>query len=101
MNAKAELKVWNFQVLMLVQAMLGAVTPNFRMVVLSCEDDVWVIRFYFEENIEDDIGEVEDIICQYTAYQGSDLKCRSEIFVGNEDLPRLCQAERVVYRRKE
>ncbi|MEE4755463.1 hypothetical protein V2K52_00030 [Pseudomonas alliivorans] len=49
MNAEDELKAWNFQVLMLVQAMLGAVTPNFRMVVLSCEDDVWVIRFYFEE----------------------------------------------------
>ena len=76
MNAEAELKAWNFQVLMLVQAMLGAVTPNFRMVVLSCEDDVWLIRFYLEENIDDDIGEVEDIICQYTAYQGSDLKCR-------------------------
>lgn len=101
MNAEAELKAWNFQVLMLVQAMLGAVTPNFRMVVLSCEDDVWLIRFYLEENIDDDIGEVEDIICQYTAYQGSDLKCRSEIFVGNEDLPSLSEAERVVYRRKE
>lgn len=101
MNAEAELKAWIFQVLMLVQAMLGAVTPNFRMVVLSCKDDVWVIRSYFEESIEDDIGEVEDVICQYTAYQGLDLKCRSEIFVGNKDLPGLCQAERVVYRRKE
>ncbi|MFJ2711080.1 hypothetical protein ACIOZM_09310 [Pseudomonas sp. NPDC087346] len=101
MNAEAELKAWNFQVLMLVQAMLGAVTPNFRKVVLSCEDDVWVIKFYLEENIEDDIGEVEDIICQYTAYQDSDLKCKSEILVGNEDLPSLSEAERVVYRRKE
>ncbi|WP_448651369.1 hypothetical protein ACSHWC_26615 [Pseudomonas fluorescens] len=101
MNAEAELNVWNFQVLMLVQAMLGAVTPNFRMVVLSYEDDVWVIRFYLEEKIEDDIGEVEDIICQYTAYQDSDLKCTSEILVGNEDLPSLSEAERVVYRRKE
>ncbi|MGR3890395.1 hypothetical protein [Pseudomonas sp. 1152_12] len=101
MNAEAELKTWNFQVLMLVQAMLGAVTPNFRMVVLSCEDDVWLIRFYLEENIEDDIGEVEDIICQYTAYQDSNLKCKSEILVGNEDLPSLSEAERVVYRRKE
>ena len=101
MNAEAELKAWNFQVLMLVQAMLGAVTPNFRMVVLSCEDDVWVIRFYIEENIEDDIGEVEEIMCQYTAYQGAYLKCRSEIIVGKEDLPNLSEAERVVYRRKE
>lgn len=101
MNAEAELKAWNFQVLMLVQAMLGAVTPNFRMVVLSCEDDIWVIRFYLEENIEDDIDEVEDIICQYTAYQNSDLKCKSEVLVCNENLPSLSETERVVYRRKE
>ncbi|WP_417663509.1 hypothetical protein [Pseudomonas sp.] len=101
MNTAAELKAWNFQVLMLAQALLGAVTPNFRMVVLSCEGDVWVIRFYLEKNIEDDIGEIEDIICQYTAYQDSDLKCKSEILVGNEDLPSLSEADRAVYRRKE
>ncbi|WP_350601225.1 hypothetical protein [Pseudomonas sp. 65/3-MNA-CIBAN-0223] len=101
MNMAAKLKAWNFQVLMLVQAMLGAVTPNFRMVVLSREGDIWVIRFYLEKNIEDDICEIEDIICQYTAYQDSDLKCKSEILVGHEALPRLSEADRVVYRRKE
>lgn len=101
MNVAVELKVWNFQVLMLVQAMLGAVTPNFRMVVLSREGDVWVIRFYLERSLEDDADEIEDIICQYTAYQDSDLKCKSEIWVGNEDLPRISEADRVVYRRKE
>ena len=100
MSTAAELKSWNFQVLMLVQAMLGGVTPNFRMVVLSREDDVWVVRFYLERNIEDDIYEIEDIICQYTAYQDSNLKCMSEILVGHEDLPGLSEADRVVYRRK-
>ncbi|NMX73024.1 hypothetical protein HBO23_16355 [Pseudomonas sp. WS 5532] len=101
MNAVAKLKAWNFQVLMLVQAMLGAVTPNFRMVVLSCEVDVWVIRFYLEKNIEDDIAEIEDIICQYAAYQDSSLQCKSEILVGNENLPSFSEGNRAVYRRKE
>ncbi|TWC13362.1 MULTISPECIES: hypothetical protein [unclassified Pseudomonas] len=101
MNAAAELKAWNFQVLMLVQAMLGAVTPNFRMVVLSREDNMWVIKFYLEKHVEDDIDEIEDVICQYTAYQDSDLICKSEILVGNEKLPSLSETDRVIYRRKE
>ncbi|NBF09197.1 hypothetical protein [Pseudomonas sp. Fl4BN1] len=101
MNVEAELKAWNFQVLMLVQAMLGAITPNFRMVVLSREGDVWVIRFYLERCVEDDVDEIEDIICQYTAYQSSDLKCKSEVLVSNVRLPSLSGADRVVYRRKE
>lgn len=101
MNTADELKVWNYQVLMLVQAMLGAVTPNFRMVVLSREGEEWVISFYFEKDVADDIEEVEDIICQYTAYQDSSLKCRREVIIGREKLPSLSQADRVVYRRKE
>lgn len=101
MNTVDELNSWNHQVLMLVQAMLGAVTPNFRMVVLSREGEEWVISFYFEKDVEGDIEEVEDIICQYTAYQGSSLKCRREVIVSREKLPGLSEADRVVYRRKE
>lgn len=58
-------------------------------------------KFYLEKNTEDDISEVEDIICLYTAYQGSDLKCRSRIIVCSGDLRSLSKAERVVYRRKD
>lgn len=101
MNTAAELKAWNFQALMLVQAMLGAITPNFRMVVLSREGNMWVIKFYLEEHVEDDIDEIEGVICQYTAYQGSDLICKSEVLVGSGRLPSLSEADRVVYRRKE
>lgn len=101
MNEETELNVWNFQVLMLVQAMLGALTPNFRMVVLSRESDEWVVRFYIEKNIKSDLDEVEDIVCQYTAYQDSSLKCKSEVFIGSEVLPSLTEIDRVVYRRKE
>lgn len=32
------LKRWNYQVLMLVQALVGAISPNFRMVAISLED---------------------------------------------------------------
>lgn len=56
---------------------------------------------YLEKHVEDDIDEIEGVICQYTACQGSDLICKSEVLVGNGKLPNLSEADRVVYRRKE
>lgn len=101
MSDQPRLEEWNFQVLMLVQALVGAVSANFRMVALLWGGDEWILRFYLEENLEDDVEEIEDIVCQYTAYQNSELRCRSELIVGNERLPGVAELGRVVYRRKE
>lgn len=91
----------NFQALMLNQAMLGAITPNFRMVVLSRKDDEWVIKFFLEADVQDDCDEVEDIMCQFSAYQDFDLKYKWEVLIGNEALPKISQDEMMVFRRKE
>ncbi|MBN7870580.1 hypothetical protein J0M44_29570 [Pseudomonas aeruginosa] len=101
MSVDLSLDEWNFQVLMLVQALIGAISANFRMVTLCYEDAEWVIRFYLERDIEEDVEEIEDLVCQYTAYQGVDLKCRYEIVVGGQSLPAFSDVGRVVYRRRE
>lgn len=101
MKDLADLKDWNFQVLMLVQAMLGAITPNFRMVVLSRDEHGWLIRFYLEEDTEEDAEEVEDIVCQFAAYQDSNLECNWVVSFGAGELPVTPQTDRIVYRRKE
>lgn len=101
MSNQPALEEWNFQVLMLNQALVGAISANFRMVVLLWSDDEWTLRFYLEENIEEDVEEIEDIVCQYTAYQDSRLRCRSELMVGLDRLPGLSEGGRVVYRRRE
>ncbi len=101
MSDEPELDEWNFQVLMLVQALVGAISANFRMVALLRDGDEWVLKFYLEENVEEDVEEIEDVVCQYTAYQGSSLRCRSELIVGSEQLPGLSDVGRVVYRRRE
>jgi len=101
MSAQPELDEWSFQVLMLVQALVGAISANFRMVTLLRDGDEWVLKFYLEENIEEDVDEIEDVVCQYTAYQGASLRCRSELVVGSERLPGLSEVGRVVYRRRE
>jgi hypothetical protein len=101
MSNQPALEEWNFQVLMLIQSLVGAVSANFRMVALLWDGGEWVLSFYLEENIEEDVEEIEDVVCQYTAYQGSSLRCRSELIVGRERLPGLSEVGRVVYRRRE
>ncbi|MGC3645835.1 hypothetical protein ACPTFH_30815, partial [Pseudomonas aeruginosa] len=63
---------------MLIQALVGAISANFRMIALLWDGDEWVLSFYLEESNEEDVEEIEDVGCQYTAYQGSRLRCRSE-----------------------
>lgn len=101
MKDEPSLEKWNFQVLMLGQALIGAVSANFRMVSLQWDGGEWVLKFYLERHVEEDIEEIEDVICQYTAYQNAGLSCRSEVIVGSERLPGLSEVGRVVYRRRE
>ncbi|MBH3308748.1 hypothetical protein N5I28_05015 [Pseudomonas mosselii] len=95
------LERWNYQVLMLVQALIGAISHNFRMVTISLEGGEWVTRFYLEKYDEEDIDEIEEVMCQYAAYQDGGLKSRYEVLVGNGGLPGYSEVGRVVYRRRE
>lgn len=101
MSFNSTLDAWNFQVLMLVQALIGAVSHNFRMVALYLDEDEWVVKFFLEKNLEEDLEEIEDIFCQYTAYQDHSLKCRHEVIIGQQSLPGFSEVGRVVYRRRE
>lgn len=101
MSSNKNLEDWNFQVLMLVQALIGAISPNFRMVTLDSSGGDWVIKFYLEKNIDEDLEEIEEVFCQYTAYQNKTLDCRHEIIVGLERLPGASDVGRVIYRRRE
>ncbi|WP_435640482.1 hypothetical protein [Micavibrio aeruginosavorus] len=101
MTTTPALEEWNHQIIMLAQAMIGAISPNFRQVTLSHEKSEWVLEFYLENNISEDVEEIEDIAFQYEAYQDSNLKYRSELTVGHGPLPENSVTKRTVYRRKE
>jgi len=101
MSDNFTLEEWNSQVLMLGQALIGAVSPNFRMVSLDLDGESWLIRFYLEKEIEEDIEEIDDIFCQYLAYQDHDLRCRYETIIGEQRLPNYPKVGRMVYRRRE
>lgn len=101
MSDEPSLNEWNYQVLMLGQALVGAISPNFRMVSISWQEGVWNIAFYLAEDIEEDMEEIEEIFCQYGAYQTSALRCKSRVILGTDRLPTLSPPERIVYRRRE
>lgn len=92
---------WNFQTLMLVQALVGAISPNFRLVTLCYEIDEWVLNFYLERNDDKDIEEIDDVFFQFTAYQNGPLPCRYEVIIGKEKLPGFSDVGRVVFRMRE
>lgn len=95
------LESWNFQVLMLNQSLIGAISSNFRMITLARDKDEWVLGFYLEKESEEDIDEIDEIVCQYTGYQDCFLKCRSNINIGSGKLEPPPELYRIVYKRKE
>lgn len=78
------------------QATLG-LNDNFRMVAFTRESDVWMFKFYLDHENEDDREEVEDILTQIEAIEGSHFKAEVEIIVGNEPITRPKPPARVVF----
>ena len=59
---------WNWAVLMLGQALVGSVSPNFRQVDLAFEDGAWVIHVLLREESSSDTEEAQEICDQFSAY---------------------------------
>lgn len=76
---------------MLAQAMLGAISSNFRMVVIDLELPVWPISFYLEKESDIDREEVEEIIGNFeVSMMDVDILCggfNGEVFVVPAEQP--------------
>lgn len=59
---------WNWAVLMLTQALIGVISPNFRMVELAFEGGQWVVRVTLAEDDRSDREEVADACDQMSFY---------------------------------
>jgi hypothetical protein len=92
----------NTQVLNLVQAMIGAVSPNFRRVTLEVSKPRVVhLRFLLEQDEFDDRDEIEDIGLTFEALQSSGIELYIDIIVDRRPLAELGMRGRVVFGRKE
>jgi hypothetical protein len=82
MNAHSStppLSDWNWAVLMLNQALIGAISPNFRLVELFYEDNTWRARVTLREESEEDREEISGIWSMFDSYL-SDVSDRMQAF---------------------
>jgi hypothetical protein len=78
---REELERENTQVLNLVQAMIGAVTPNMRGVSLECILEGVRLHFLIEREDERDREELEDIGVEFEALQSRGIKLEVVVLV--------------------
>lgn len=106
MNKKLDLNDQNKITVMLVQALWGAVSPNFRMVALSLSEPTWQLLFVLEDECLADREEIEDVAAEFDALllglDVGEVRFDVQIKVSTEPLEPLNPASwRMVYRRKE
>lgn len=96
--------ITNFQrqSLYLMQALLGAITPNFRMVWFSIDDnEVIRVTLILEKESADDEEEIDDLKSEFEALQEKPIKYCFNVVISDEDLIWPNENSIVVYRRKE
>lgn len=93
--------VWVSQTLRLVQALLGAISENFRMVAISCDGNVWHLLFILAEERADDREEIADVGYDFEALQDAPIPYEIEVAVTDGTIAWPDSSVRVVYRRRE
>ena len=92
----------NVQVLNLVQAMIGAITPNFRRVTLELIPSGTVcLRFVLERDELDDREELDDIVFEFEALQTRGVEIDMEVIVSTQPIEQINLPGTVVFGRKE
>lgn len=101
MTTSKSLSEFNLAELNLVQALLGAVSPNFRMVTLSEDDGMWKFVFVLEHEDADDREEILDVVSEFDALQSGPVEREVVITADSGPLEWPDPPARVVYRRRE
>lgn len=92
----------NLHVLCLVQAMVGAVTPNLRRVALEVLGPRKVrLCFVLEREDPEDREEISDISFEFEALQPGGIDLDVNVLVDSRSIEQIELPARVVYGRKE
>jgi len=90
------------QALYLMQALLGVITQNFRIIWLSIDDNQIVrITLILEKESAADEEEIEDLKSEFEALQARPIKYCFNVIISNKDLKWPNDNSVVVYHRKE
>lgn len=98
---RVELERENAQVLNLVQAMIGGVTPNMRGISLECWPGGVRLHFLLELDREAEREEIEDIAFEFEALQSSGIDLEIVVIVSGDRSALGSLPGRRVYGRKE
>ena len=106
MSCQLDLNDQNKVTVMLVQALGGAISPNFRLIALGLAEPVWQLLFVLETESSVDREEIEDVAGEFDALlTGLNLrgvKFEVKTIVSSETLPGIDPSRWiVVFRRRE
>lgn len=96
-----DVEIWNRMSMALVQAMVGAISGNFRQVTLSRTGDRWRLGFVLAEDSEEDREEIDDIGTEFEALQDGAVDYELSVVVSRDDLGFPDPPGRVLFRRRE
>ena len=90
----------NQQVLNLIQALLGAVSANFRAVSISWKDTI-VLSVLLDSDNSEDREEIDDIEYEFLAKQNRPVSVSTEILVSDRPIEEIHLPGRLVFLRRE
>lgn len=84
-----------------MQAMLGMISPNFRMVTLDHDGAKWIIGFVLETVSAEDCEEIDNFAPEWEALQNGPTPCDIQVSYSADSLSWPRAPKRALYRRRE
>lgn len=93
-----------------VQAMVGAISSNFREVVLSRDGDEWILNVRLAEENDEDREEIEEIVNDFSIFLEDTKKniseeaysrTKSNIIISKNPMKDIGRESRVLFRLRE
>lgn len=85
----------------MVEAMLGAISPNFRVVSFELSNDDIRLYFLLEHENQEDREEIDDIVAKFEGLQPMRVNLRVSTDVSLGPLTDVQLSGRIVYMRRE
>lgn len=89
------------QSLILMQALLGVISANFRMIYLQQDSGKVIVTIILESENENDFEEIEDLKSEFEALQESSIDYDFVVKVADTDLSWPDDNTVVIFKRRE
>lgn len=92
---------WNFETVDVTQALLGSISPNYRMITMDHDGREWVFSFVLDHEDAEDRAEIDDFATEWEALKDRPTPCKIVVLIEPGVLAWPSPPARVVYRRRE